>query len=293
MQSALRTRDGLKISGPGGVRMKLTFTDSPVGTLKVWRMPLPGVSYTIGVDVATGKNRDAAKQQRLHRVIDGDDETRGSRDFSAAQVIDDDTGEQVCSFHANINTYDVALRIFALAIWYNTALLAVEVNNQGQGVQDILQRLGYTNFYVHLRNEKIEPNLGDAPEYGFKTTSITRPRMIARTHELLQHCASLRRNHQESLIHDDRLIKELSTFEFDDNGECRGMGRNKDDRVIAWMIANYVRTEKVSRRKEQPERDPLPYDDRHAWNVVKNMAKLMDGQPRRSQLDFTDDDLLR
>lgn len=243
-----------------------------MGKTLIWDEPVPDRGYTIGADVAEGKVRDGGAHQKL-------DELRGERDFSAAYVLDDLTGDIVCAYHCNLNPYDLAADLLALALWYNKALIAIEVQGPGRGTQDALTRWGYRNFFIPLRRELVTPDFGDEPQFGFKTTTTTRPLMVARVHEYLKESAAR--------IRDVRLLQELETIEYDKQGKARGIGRNKDDRFMAFAIANYARCEKLHMAREYQQQDQLahlPPADRYVW---EQWARLTDpkNQQKRDRSD--------
>ena len=69
----------------------------------------PAHSYVCGVDISTGKGKD----------------------FSAIQVFDVDTMEQVAEFMARVLPRDLVRYIDRMARWYNCATLVIERNNGG------------------------------------------------------------------------------------------------------------------------------------------------------------------
>lgn len=249
---------------------------SQAGKCLVWDEPQHGHTYTCGVDVAEGKVRDAGMSQRL-------DELRAERDFSAAYVLEDLTGDIVCAYHSNVNPHVVAEDLLPLALWYNQATMAIEVTGTGRGTQDALQRWGYRRFYLPLRRELLAPDFGDEPQPGFQTTNTTRPLMIRLMHEFLAE--------SPAKIRDLNLVKELKTIERDKTGKARGIGRNKDDRAMAFMIANYVRCEKLHADEERASQDPrahLPPGDRHVWEVWEKLTS----PTRRNRRDSDPDEEL-
>lgn len=247
---------------------------SQVGRVRIWEDPQPGRSYTIGLDVAEGKVRDRASITKL-------DQMRAERDFSAGYVLDDLTGDIVVAYHGNVNPHQLAEDILPIALWFNQALLAIEVSGGfGRGTQSALQAWGYRNFYVPIRRELLRPDFGEEPQPGFLTSGKTRPVMIQLMHQAIA----------ETTVgfRDLDLLKELSTMEVDDAGKLRGVGRNKDDRAMAYMIAMYVRSEKLVTEAVGKKSDPLahlPMNDRRVWESVARLVQDRQKRPKDTDPD--------
>lgn len=247
---------------------------SQVGRVRIWEDPQPGRSYTMGLDVAEGKVRDRASITKL-------DQMRAERDFSAGYVLDDVTGDIVVAYHGNVNPHQLAEDILPIALWFNQALLAIEVSGGfGRGTQSALQSWGYRNFYVPIRRELLRPDFGEEPQPGFLTSGKTRPVMIQLMHQALA----------ETTVgfRDLDLLKELATMEVDDAGKLRGVGRNKDDRAMAYMIAMYVRSEKLVTEAVGKKDDPLahlPMNDRRVWESVARLVQDRQKRPKDTDPD--------
>lgn len=258
---------------------RLRWIDQRIGPLRVYRQPLPGKTYTIGVDVAEGKARDdedpfAARAEGILHTI---------RDYSAAVVVDDEHGGIAATYHGDVAYPDLAADIYTLGIWYNAACLAIEVNSIGRGIQEIVHAIwGYPNVFVGLRRELLMPSLAERPEPGFRTTSKTRPLLIQLA---AQYIAD-----PTSRIPDARLRHELRTMEHDGRMKIRATGRNHDDLAIAFMIALYARSEKLGTTLMGPAlSDPLaalPHNDRRVWESMAGRLALGNTNAGES----TDDD---
>ena len=129
------------------------------GETWVYFEPKPKRPYVIGIDTA-GEYGD---------------------DFYAAHVIDNITGEQVAVFHSQRDPAICALQIFGLGKYYNNALLVPEVNFDEYLIKKLLE-LKYRNIYQRTK-PKDSYNDGYEAKLGFRTTSETRPRMLAELQE--------------------------------------------------------------------------------------------------------------
>jgi hypothetical protein len=254
---------------------QLRLFPSKLGGLRIWHHPLPDREYTIGVDVAEGKVRDGTLAKM--RTIE---DLRSARDYSAAMVIDDTTGALHASYHANIFPNEVATAVYALALYYNDAHLAIEVSGPGRGVQDLVtNEWGYRNCMIPRHREYVAPDFSATPEYGFKTSSVTRPMLITLAHEYLAD--------PSCYIPDMALVDEYSKVEYDDTGKARGRGKNKDDRVFAHMIALFARREKLIQGNpfEDTSQSRLPMQDQFTWEAVNRRVS----QHERERRNWCDD----
>ena len=213
------------MSGEG----ELKIIRMPYGPLKVWTEPMPNREYVVGVDTAEGKVRDQARFERSVAP------SRYSPDLSAMMVLDMETTQIAASWHGNEDLYTVAKIAYGLGIWFNTALMAIEVGSgAGQAVQDFLCNTGYPNFYVMMALDKINPVVGEkGRQFGWKTNNTTRPMLIKTLQEYI--------SDSDLTIRDIDLLRELKTMEVDREGKARGIGKNHDDIAFAFAIALKVR----------------------------------------------------
>jgi len=131
-------------------------TDSPDGPVKVFHPPEPGVAYSIGVDASYGKPNG---------------------DFSCAQVIRNDTWEQVAILHGRIEPDLLAHDANALGRYYNEAMMVVEIEGPGIHTDVKLGDLDYWNRYRRINIEQVS----SAPQavWGWRMSQKTRANMVA------------------------------------------------------------------------------------------------------------------
>ena len=115
---------------------------------------------------------------------------------------------------------------------YNTALLAVETNFSSYPIRE-LERLGYPRQYVRQTEDSFTHR--PTRSYGFKTTSVTRPLLIAGLVEVV-------RDHPEWL-NDRDTLEEMLTFVRNQRGRPEAQQGAHDDCVMALGIAYYVRAQ--------------------------------------------------
>ena len=173
------------------------------GMLHLWNPPQPARQYILAADPAGGG-------------VDGD--------YSAAQVIDLETGIQCAELRGHLAPLEFAHACKALACEYNGALLAVERNNHGSGVLAHLAGAArYENLY--LQN-------GAA---GWLTSSVSKPEVVSRMGALLVE--------QPTLFHSRRLLGECRTFITLTAGRTGAASGAHDDLLMAMAIAQGVRHE--------------------------------------------------
>lgn len=193
--------DGLKLSGIG-------FEKAEDGCVSVFSEPIEGVPYVLGADTAG----------------------EGS-DFFAASVLDNRTGEQVCTLRGKFDEDVFARQLFCLGKWYNWALIAPEANFSTYPILE-LERLGYPNLYV--RETVDEFTHGIKHSYGFRTDTKTRPVIIANLIKAVRD--------DVTILNDAVTMEEMLTFiRNPETLRPEAAPGAHDDTVMALAIAHYVR----------------------------------------------------
>jgi hypothetical protein len=116
------------------------------GELEIWLPPVKGREYVVAVDPAGGGSEG---------------------DYSAAQVLEMETGLQCAEFAGHLGGLELARFVTDLATEYNGAWLVVERNNHGSGVLALAE--------TACKYGRIYRQGGQA---GWLTTSVSRPAMI-------------------------------------------------------------------------------------------------------------------
>ncbi len=190
--------------------------------LHVFRQPVPGRSYIMGVDSATGKGFD-----------------RGG-----FHVCDTETMEQVVEYNARIEPNGFAGEADRIGRLYNNALMVVENNAVGLAVLEHLKLLAYPNLFYTKKGAKAGDRLGDSgnaaegsmsPNYvhGISTQGSNRAFMLNKLEELLRSRSSL-------VIHSIRFRTEMETFIWN-NGRPEAKGGRRDDLIMAMAFLVWVR----------------------------------------------------
>ncbi len=182
------------------------FFEKNGGRLKVWERPRLGRTYVIGADVAEGNVK--------------------AGDYSCADVLSVPEGLQVAQWHGHIDPDLYGEVLSRLGIFYNTALMGVEINNHGHTVISTLKHLRYKRLYMR---EAIDGTGRKMKKYGWQSTLKTKPRIIDRLSGLLRD--------NESGIQCIETIQECDTYAIQDDGSYGAMQSCFDDRVISLAIA--------------------------------------------------------
>lgn len=196
------------------------FGGSDGGHFKLWKSPIAGRTYTVGADVAEGLPPDG--------------------DYSAAVVLDDETGEQCAAWHGWISPGDFAEKLAPIGVYFNTAKIAVERNNHGHATLRALRmEQGYENIYRHRHYD--QRTKSSSRRMGWPTDAKTRPLMLSSMRDCL--------DNGYMTVYDPDFVRECITFQSgdealserpdsDDKKRKRGVKR---DRIFANMIAWEVR----------------------------------------------------
>ena len=181
------------------------------GELDVWLPPLKGKEYLVAVDPAGGGSEG---------------------DFSAAQVLELETGLQCAEFAGHVGGLELARLVTALAGEYNQAWLVVERNNHGSGVLALAETVcGYRKIYRQ----------GGQP--GWLTTSMSRPAALGRLDAGLVE--------QPERFQSRRLLGECRSFVRLPNGNSAARAGTHDDRVMAMAIGLAARAELLGKTSRQ------------------------------------------
>lgn len=160
------------------------FLPDAKGFLKIFKEPMPEWKYVIGADAC---------------------ESAVSHDEACAQVIARDTWEQVAHMHGHMDPTEFAKRLFALAMYYNWALLAPEVNGPGAVTVAKLSEMFYPNMC--MRQKSVITNAGqweESEEFGFHTNPKTKPQIIENLGNCLRDLLMI--------VHDETTHSQLETY---------------------------------------------------------------------------------
>ncbi len=193
----------LELNAMNPIRTEITDYD-PNAEFQIYQEPQLAKRYLIGSDVSYGREQD----------------------FSSICVIDEQWGNIVATFASNkISPTNLARLIYEVATRYNNAFVGVEIQAAGQAtISELIDNCRYYNVYKHK----------DKDYYGFNTTQTTRVAMF----NLLQQIVKERKQ----IIPDKETINQTRNL-IVRNGRIDHTKYGHDDRVIGYLVAQYIRNE--------------------------------------------------
>lgn len=173
-------------------------------------------------------------------VIGGDTAGDGSDNF-VGEVLDNISGEQVAELSHKTDEDLYARQMYGLGMYYNQALIGVEVNFSTYPEKE-LERLEYPKLY----QRQVEDSTTHKCQLkkGFKTTSITRPIIIAGLVKVIRD--------DIDTINSAELLREGLSFIKNEQGRAEAEQGKHDDRVMAMAIAHYIRPQQSMEIEKEP-----------------------------------------
>lgn len=193
------------------------------GTTHIYKEPEDGVPYVIGADTA------------------GD----GS-DWNVAQVLDNRTGEQVCTLRMQYGETAFADQLYQLGMYYNEALIGVEVNFSSYCVLE-LERREYPKQYVRQAIDSYTHK--PAEKFGFHTNQNTRETIISNLVDV---------SRDIYLMNDRATLEEMLTFVRNEKMRAEAELGAHDDCIMALAIAHFIRPQQ--KMTVEPEALPIKRD---------------------------------
>jgi hypothetical protein len=189
--------------------------EHPRGELKVYRERELAEEYVIGADTGMGLRNGVKGRQS---------------DPSVAQVLDSQL-RQVAVWRGVVHPDVFAEILYALGMYYNTALLAVERNNHGLVACIDLRDKQYPNLYLDISEGTVEADK-ETLNIGVFTSEKTKPLMLDRLR-------AFDRN-KEIEINDTQTLNEMLTYVVNESGRMEAEGGANDDCVMSLAIATLV-----------------------------------------------------
>lgn len=222
------------------VLKKRAFAADEKGYIEIFKEPEKGRPYTLGGDTAG----------------------EGS-DYFTAQVIDNITGEQMARLRwQRCDEDEYAKQLYCLGMHYNKALIAVETNYSTHP-QKVLEYLRYPRMYVR---ETMDTYTGKHKQsFGFQTTMLTRPVLVARMVEFMRD--------NIHMIHDRDTLQECLTFIRNEQGRAEAEQGEHDDLVMAFGIALMARgQQKMTTEEERAETQKAKWS-KDLWEDYRRASK--------------------
>jgi hypothetical protein len=195
-------------------------------------------------------DEEAGKQLDAHRYVLAVDASSGrGSDFSAIQVIDVETFEQVAEWQGKLETGLVAEEAYRLGRIYNDAYIVPEVTGGwGLAVEQVLKKMRYPRLYTKRTFDRLSSKYTDRT--GFDTTT----RMRAVILETLETAVRER----ELGIFSLRTLGEMGTFVYSDREKPEAQPGQNDDCVMALAIGVKVAADLPRQLRKVKEKDYVP-----------------------------------
>jgi hypothetical protein len=178
--------------------------------LWIWKEPVVGHKYVMGIDVSRGD----------------------SEDFSSFQIIDFDSREQVAEYVGKLPPDTMAEISYKWANMYSCFVVIDITGGMGVSTARKLQEMGYKNLYIDgvdsANKWKYDPKaLEKIPGINFNNKRV---QIIASFEEVMRH---------EFRIYSSRLYNEMNTFVYI-NGRPDHQKGHHDDLIMSIAMATYV-----------------------------------------------------
>ena len=229
-----RTRSGLKFVPREAAWYAAADALPDEHQLRVWEHPRHAEEAPERID-----GREASDFERRQGayvvavdVAAGEEDTLSKGDFHAITVWDHHTRLQVAAHHSRMDIHEVPLWALLIALYYNEARLAVEVNGVGLSVVSPLQKdYRYRHMYRRRRiDTRSEERVDKA---GWETSKDMKPAMEANFIGLLD--SDLRGG-----LRDMPTARQMTTYVSDEKGRHGAQPGEYDDLLMSAMIGQMV-----------------------------------------------------
>ena len=185
---------------------------------------------TIHEEPKVKKNRDGIVTHKAPYAIGGDTAGTG-KDYFTGKVVCNLDGKTAATLHKQYFDEDLyAEQMYCLGMYFHEALIGIEINYSRQPTRILQKKYNYPNLYMRERLD----GASDKPimDYGFETTSRTKPIIIGELVETM-------RNAPWCEV-DVPTLKEMTTFVKKENGKLEAIDGCHDDLVMAKAIAHFI-----------------------------------------------------
>ena len=224
-------------------------------SLWIWKEPVVGHKYIMGVDVSRGD----------------------SEDFSTIQIIDFDEREQVLEYIGKIPPDVLAEIAYKWGNMYSCFIVIDITGGMGISTARKLQELGYKSMYVDGIDQnntwKYDPKaLDKIPGINFNNKRV---QIIAAFEEGMRH---------KFRIYSSRLFNEMNTFVYV-NGRPDHQKGHHDDLIMSISIALYVGESSFSSLERVTEQTKAMLD---SWTVTNNesVKEIINFNPQMPHFGF-------
>lgn len=207
------------------------------GGLWIWKDPIEGHRYIMGVDVSRGD----------------------SEDYSTFQIIDFETREQVAEYVGKLPPDTLAELCYKWGMMYSAFIVVDITGGMGVTTSRKLQELGYKNLYIDgldsTNRWKYDPKMNEKiPGINFNNKRV---QIIAAYEEYLRHGFK---------VYSSRLLNEMNTFVYI-NGRPDHQKGQHDDLIMSIAMACYVGENSFSSLTKVTEQAKTMLE---SWSIAEN-----------------------
>lgn len=161
----------------------------------------------------------------------GGDTAGTGKDYFTGKVICNLDDKTVATLHKRYIDEDLyAEQMYCLGKYYHDALIGIEINYSRQPTRILQKKYNYPNLYMRERLDGASDR--SVMDYGFETTSRTKPIIIGELVELMRN--------NPYIEEDIPTLKEMTTFVKKENGKLEAIDGCHDDLVMAKAIAHFI-----------------------------------------------------
>jgi hypothetical protein len=211
---------------PDGISDGPEFVASPEGPLRVWKLPEPSSSYSLGMDVGEGVGAD----------------------YTVIHVICNETCEVVATYRSNrVRAESAGVDAYLLGAYYGFGLLGIERNGPGlaalavceRGLAEYPELTGYPNLYYHTYTDRKIPE--ETRRLGWITNRTTKEAMLSRLAQVVAD-RGLTIYGRITLLEMQGFVWDAEKKTFRQNYKSPDSRLTHDDEIMALAIANEMRT---------------------------------------------------
>ena len=161
----------------------------------------------------------------------GGDTAGTGKDYFTGKVICNLDDKTVATLHKQYIDEDLyAEQMYCLGKYYHDALIGIEINYSRQPTRILQKKYNYPNLYMRERLDGASDR--SVMDYGFETTTRTKPIIIGELVELMRN--------NPYIEEDIPTLKEMTTFVKKENGKLEAIDGCHDDLVMAKAIAHFI-----------------------------------------------------
>ena len=248
LQLSKKPLDIIEIDMASFTYHKLEEAPDFIGLLIMWEQVSENIEYSIGVDVAEGKE---------------------GGDYSVVKILNRNNSSLAASYYSHLDEVQLAKIIKVISSIFNTPWIGIEVNGPGLATFDLCVEYDVPMLFMMPSYDVSKGSV--SYKKGWRTTNISRNVLIAGIKEWLQI--------GEGFV-DKRCVRELTTFVKNKVGRGEAKSGCNDDEVIAFGIALQVhvnapimgideKEEPMSIFDIQPTDEPTSIEDRCMATILR------------------------